>query len=155
MNWNDANSLSAVATTAAAVFAGYQIYTAKRDANRRAALDLLLDIDRRVQPVWRGNVDDAQEKVIAHYRDPSGRLDGDAEAYMSLLNGLDLAGYAVKKNLVDRAYVDDHIKTLVSPEVIPLSFVKRLQKCCNNEEVYKDLYWYLRQLLPATAKSNQ
>jgi hypothetical protein len=140
---------------ASAAFAGYQIYTARLDANRRAALDLLRDIDRRVQTAWRGNLEDAQEKVIEYYRGSTSSLDDHAEAYMSLLNGLDLAGYAAKNNLVDRAYIDGHIRTLVSPEVIPLSFVRSFQVSCNNPEVYQDLYWYLGELLRATKQSAQ
>lgn len=135
--------ISSVAAAAAAAFAGAQIWYARRDANARAAFEHIRQVDDRVQAAWHSDPSEAQKNILAYYRGETTVLPPAATAYLGLLNCLDMLALAVKHHVVADNIIDEHIATLISPELIPLSFLKDMQKCCRNPRVYEHLYGYL------------
>ena len=150
--WEIAGS---IATSAAAIFAGVQIWFSRRDANSRAVFQHLSDIDLRVQRAWSADVESARAEVLAYFRRENAELTEGARSYLNLLNGLDLLALAVAKKLVDRRTVDEYIKTLISPQVLSLSFLQELQKCCGDANVYEHLYRYFCELRDKQAKPDR
>lgn len=119
--------ISSVAAASAAVFAGAQIWYARRDANARAAFEHLRQIDERVQAAWHSDAGTAQKEILAYYRGDSTLLPSAATAYLGLLNCLDMLALAVKHHVVADNITREHIATLISPELVPLSFLKEMQ----------------------------
>lgn len=132
----------ALAAAASAGFAGVQMWRARVDANRRAALDLLRELDQRVQEAWYTPTSTAQEEVLAYYGRKRDDLTLGARRYTALLNSLELLTYAIHKRLVDRKLVDDFVKTVVNEDVISLTFLDKFRKCCGRDDVYEHLYAY-------------
>jgi hypothetical protein len=133
-------ALEAIATFFAAIFAGVQIWLSRRDANTRAVLDYLREIDRRVQDAWLARPSAAQAELLAYYRGERPDLTPGAKNYMALLNSIDLLAFAVSKGLMDGKIAQEYLRTLLGPDLVSLTFLKELQDCCGDEAVYEHLF---------------
>ena len=133
----------AVATSVAAGAAAYQIRLSRRDANARAVFDHLREIDRRVQDAWLLGAAAAQTELLDYYRKKRPDLTEGARAYLALLNSLDVLAYAADRKLLDGQVAADYLKTLLTPDVISLTFISQFQECCGDTSVYEHLEAFL------------
>lgn len=138
--------VEAVGTAAAAFFAATQIRLSRRDANSRAVLEHLREIDRRVTEAVKARVSDAQAELLEYYRGQRKDLTGAASSYMALLNSLDVLAFAAEKKLVDKEVAGEYLRTLLSPEVVTQTFLKEVQSCCGDIHVYEHLYKYFGEI---------
>lgn len=149
-NWS---ALEAIGTISAATFAAAQIWLSRRDANTRAVLDNLRIIGDKAIRAGATPVEIAQQDVLDYYRGNRSDLSSGATAYLDLLNSLDLLSFAVKSKLVDRKKTNEHIRTLINPNLITRSFLKAFQGCCGDSTVYEHLYNYFIVLHPGTSRA--
>jgi hypothetical protein len=134
------------AAALSAVFAGIQLQWSRRDANRRLAFEHLREIETRLQKAWAFLTADMRRDILNYYRRERDDLTPGAQAFLALLNSLDLLAYGLRKKLVDSRLVDEWVKTVVSERVLSQTFLRELQKCCGDEASYEDLYAYFTKL---------
>lgn len=132
--------IGTVSTAAAAGAAAVQIFISRRDANRRAAIDLLARIDDKLIAIFPENINELQDAILGSYGGDPAPLSVAACKYLALLNSIDLLAYSVKNNLTDKKVAMKHVRTLLQTSVLNASFVKELRECCKDDEVYEDLY---------------
>lgn len=142
----DWTAVSGLATAIAAFFAGCQIWYSRRDANNRVVFEHLREIDNRIQQAWSVPSEVAQDEIIDYYRKKRKDLTPGGKQYMALLNSLDILAFAVHKRLVSEKPINQYVKTLVSPNVLSLTFLKELRKCCGEDASYEHLYEYFTKL---------
>jgi hypothetical protein len=135
-------SVEALATAAAATFAGAAIWLSRRDANRRTAFEHLKAVNVALDRAWAFPMDLAQQQILDYWTGKTADLTEGAKAYLNLLTTLDLLALAVHKGIVDNALVAHYVKTLVNDQLLSQSYLKKLQDCCKNEHIYEDLYKY-------------
>lgn len=135
--------ISAIAATASACVAAGQIWLSRRDANRRAVLELLRDIDAASRGLLPYSVEDAQACILARYCEATTELTDGAQAYFAFLNSADLAAFATSKGLADQKLVDEYLATLVRKDVVTRTFLLRLQEACGDDKIYEHLYHLL------------
>jgi len=128
-----------LAAGASAVFAGVQILLSRRDANRRAVLDLLQTVDQAGQEVLPHNIAEAQAGSLAVYRGTDTEFSEGARAYLAFLNTLDLVAFSVNNGLADRKLVVKHVSTLLRAEAVTVAFIRSLQGATDDERTYEDL----------------
>jgi hypothetical protein len=150
-----AAGVSAGAAAISAVFAGVQIQWSRRDANRRLAFEHLREIETRLQRAWAFLVVDMRRDVLDYYRRDRDDLTPGAQAFLALLNSLDLLAYGLQKRLVDPSLVDEWVKTVVSEKVLSQTFLRELQKCCGDEASYEHLYAYFTRLRAADREARR
>ena len=138
--------VEAVGTSAAALFAGVQIWLSRKEANARTVFEHLREIDQRVQNAWAGNIQATQQELLKYYRGQTEELSQPARNYLALLNALDVLAFAIDKKLVSGHIANEYVRTLVSPNVLSQTFIKSLQECCGDAGVYEHLYRYFTQL---------
>lgn len=129
-----------ISTAVAAGAAAVQILISRRDANRRAAIDLLARIDDKLIAIFPENINELQDAILASYKGDVTPLSVAACKYLALLNSIDLLAYSVKHKLTDKNIAMKHVRTLLQTSVLSASFLKELRECCKDEEVYEDLY---------------
>ena len=137
--------VASIAAASSAVFAGIQVLLSRRDANRRAALELLRDLESKSRDLISISVADAQDCILAMYRGSPAEVTSGVKAYFAFLNSADLASFAVAKGLADRELLDEHISTLLRAEVITLAFLTALQEACRDDKVYEHLHAQLHK----------
>ena len=137
MDWP--NAIAAAGSAAAAIFAGAQIGLSRRDANRRATLDFLRQVDERLHAVWCLDTRGLQRDILASYEPSGPPLSVDATKYLALLNTLDLLALARHKDLVDSTIVAEHIATLMKQHVVSLSFLTKVRTACQDPRIYEHL----------------
>jgi hypothetical protein len=115
--------VAAVAVAVSAGFAGLQLWLGRRDANRRAVLDLLRDVDAKSRDVIGHSVQYAKQAIITCYRDGNDELPQGAMAYLALLSSLDLLAFATAKGLAEATLVNEHVETLLRPSAVSLNFL--------------------------------
>jgi hypothetical protein len=147
--------VSAVSAGASAVFAGFQIQFSRRDANRRVAFEFLREVETRLQEAWAFPTEEMQREVLDYYRRDRRDLTAGARAFLALLNSLDLLAYGLQKKLVDSTLIDEWVKTVVSENVLSLTFLRDLQKCCGDEASYEHLYAYFTKLRAAEREAKR
>ena len=132
--------LEAIGTSLAAAFAGAQIWLSRRDANTRAVFEHLRQVDVRVQEAWLARPSVAQAELLAYYRGQRPELTTAAKNYMALLNSIDLLAFAVSKGLADNNIAGEYLRSLLSPDLVSLTFLRELQTCCGDSSVYEHLF---------------
>lgn len=153
--------IAAFAAVAAAGIAAYQIFLSRRDANRRAALSYLERLDDRVRPLWSIDIAAVQEAILRRYRGEGDDLSPQALDYLSFLNTLDLLAFATSHDMVAPALADRHVATLFRAKIVSASFLREMQRCCGDLEIYEDLFAYvvkhreLRQQSEASVPDNR
>lgn len=105
----------AIGTILAATAAAIQIWLYRRDANARAIIEHLREVDRRVQATWPHDSESSRADVLAYYRRVRTDLTEGAAAYLGLLNALDVLAFAAKNKLVARRALQEHIDTILNP----------------------------------------
>lgn len=137
---------STVAAGASALFAALQISISRRDANNRAALEALRNVDTELRAAWDYDIETSQAEVIAYFSGKTTTLPHCAKSYLSLLNAIDLLALAVQQKLVSRKIVEEHIPTLLNKDVVSLTFLTEFRKSCEDEGVYIHLQELLIKL---------
>ena len=133
----------ALGTVGAALFAAVQILLARRDSNKRATIEHLREIDKRIQLVWTVPVKATQKEILECYSGTSSKqLSDDAQKYLALLNALDVLALGIRQRVVDYKSATDHVRTLLSTNVVSLTFIDDLRKSCSDPCVYEDLRHY-------------
>jgi hypothetical protein len=130
---------SALATSAAAIFAGAQIWLSRADSQKQTTLTHLREIEARLQPLWNRDTERLQKDVLAYWRDSSQNPSDGVAEYLAFLNSLDLLGLAYEAGVVNKKLIHAHIRTLLRSPMLTLTFVKDLQQCCKDEHVYEHL----------------
>lgn len=138
-----AGSASAIIAAVAAGIAAAQIWFSRRDANRRASLEQLREVDLRLQPLLRTDPRSLQREVLACYASGGPSLSEECTQYLAFLNSIDLLAFAVQSDLVDEKLVNGHVRTLFSPHLINLTFLRELQTALHNPGIYENLATYL------------
>lgn len=133
------NLIAAAGSAAAAIFAGVQIYYSRRDANRRATLDFLRQVDERLQAVWSLDTTAVQQQILASYEPSGSSVSAECTKYLALLNTLDTLALARKNGLVDSTIIAEHISTLMKRHLVSLSFLAEFRSACKDQKVYEHL----------------
>jgi hypothetical protein len=149
--------VAAISAAVAAIIAAVQVWLSRRDANRRATLQLLGDLEQRLHPLWPCDTKLLRSEILTHWtksnHSSSGgnKLSQDAINYLALLNTLDLLGFAVNSGLADTMLTIRNVRTLLDGQFVSLSFVNELQDACRDSNVYSDL----RTLLSLTERGKR
>src|SRR5690242_962656 len=100
------NAIASLATAAAVVVGVWSVWIARRDANRRATLEQIREVETRLNPVLGIDVVRAREDVLALYRAERSDLSDQASHYMAFLNAVDMLAMARRSKLLDKTMVD-------------------------------------------------
>ena len=105
--------------------------------------DIGIDGGVIVEVAEQGSVGPAQTELVDYYRKKRPDLTAGARAYLALLNSLDVLAYAADRKLLDGQVAADYLKTLLTPDVISLTFIGQFQECCGDTSVYEHLEAFL------------
>ena len=137
-------AIAATGTALAAVYSGVQLQRSRLEPMRRATLEQLSILDERMRPMLFHSPAAQRETIIRCYRAECDMTE-EAAKYLSFLNALDLAAFAAKHGLIDAKMFAEHARTLTTAEMVPLSFLVELQKCCDDPFIYEHLRGFLQE----------
>lgn len=133
--------LTGLAAVAAAVFAGIQIFSARKEARMRATFDHIREIVAQLAPLWAFDGMKLQNTVLAFYAsDPRvPTLAPQANQYLRFLTAVDMMALAYFQGEVDRQLTRDYLCTLFNQDLITAEFLVQLQACCEDDDTYAHL----------------
>lgn len=117
----------------------WQIWRSRQDANLRAAMSLLEDVDGAMSVLIDHPIQAAQRELLERYRRTRDDLTPGAKAYLRLLTCLDRVAISVTKNLVNGELVQDHLKTLIRGEVVSATFLQEFCDASGDDDAFCDL----------------
>lgn len=135
-----AETIAAFAGAAAAGVALVQLAISRDEANKRAVLLHVREIEMRMDSLlhlheseWR----DIQREVVKCYRD-GGHLSDNARRYLSLINAMDFAALAARMNVVHGPLLREYLETQIDRRIVSKELLKDIQDCYH-ASTYRDL----------------
>lgn len=130
--------LASIGSFSSAIFAGWQIYLTRVEARSRTTFEHLRDVTRRVQDIRHSPPTELCSKTRQAYL---GKVpwDEDCNAYLALLDNLELLASARRLGIVDRSTVDEFLVTIVRRELVTLSAIADFRAAWNDSQIYPDL----------------
>lgn len=136
--------LDSLGSFAAALAAAVAIWIAVRDNLRRATFDHLRDVNLQLERLGDLDVKTVQRELIRYHERHTDVFPAGGQAYLNLINALELLAFAVKTRAVDRRIATEYLSTILGTHVVPYLFLHDLQKCQD------DLCQYLLPLVLET-----
>lgn len=135
-----AETVAAFAGAAAAFVAAVQLAMNRDEANKRAVLTHVREIESRMDPLFHLNAREwqaIQGEVLNCYQN-GGNLGDEARKYLSLLNAMDFAALAVRMDVVHGPMLREYLQTQIDKELVTAVLLKDIQHCYH-KATYKDL----------------
>lgn len=140
-----ADAWAAIAAAVAALVAAGQVAIARDEANKRAVLDHVRDIEAHLEKLrhLHGNkLEAVQDEVVSCYR-TGNRLSDDARRYIALLSALEFSALAVRMAVVDAPLLGEYLEAMVKQGIVKRSVIIDLQ-ACHDPSTYKDLLEFMQ-----------
>ena len=140
-----AETVAAFAGAVAAFAALGQLALNRDEANKRAVLSHIREIESRMDPLLHLNAGEwaqIRSEILRCYQD-GGNLEPDARKYLSLLNAMDFAALAVRMDVVHGPLLREYLQTQIDKEIVSAAMLKDLQ-ACYHASTYKDLLEFIQ-----------
>ncbi len=124
MNWE----LIAVLASAATVW--WQLQESRKDASRRAVLEVAQGLDTAGRRILPFSIRESQRDVLAFYRGETIELGKGGAEYISYLSHLETIALALEQRLIDRRALRDFLVAAAAPHMVTSSFIALIQEEC-------------------------